>query len=390
MTSERHIYIGLASNSVGVAEPAGLLKLQQQRVLQSGEFASGRRYLALPDAHALNPEQLPLRGAVYPLGAQRLRDGEALPLTLRDALPDSWGRKVLEAQNGRPLSDVDALLLANEDRVGAMVFSEALPIVMEGLRDVATSTAAPPQHPTLEALAEATFLYQGHCHLAKFEAQGDEVDMALLEAASLQLAKACGINTPAHHVQPLRRGHVFRAQRFGRLGPVNAERRLHYLSTSAWLNVPCESHEGSYAGFAQNLHRSSATPEPDLQELCRRLVFKRVLGNSDADVKNHGVLYVGRGLYRLAPAFDLVPQRGGNLGYQEPALLPGQHDSSLDLAVQAVPQIGLTSTQATAVIRHTLDTVARDGSVTVRAVGGDPSLARRLADFWVRQAKRIS
>ena len=214
--------------------------------------------------------------------------------------------------------------------------------------------------------------------------------MALPEAASLQLAKACGINTPAHHVQPLRQGHALLVQRFDRLGPVNAEQRLHYLSASAWLNAPCESHEGSYAGFAQSLGRWSATPEPDLQELFRRLVFNLVLGNSGDHVKNHGVLYVGRGLYRLAPAFDLVPQRGGNLGYQEPAILPGQHDSSLDLAVQAASQFGLTATQATAVIRHTLDTLARDGSATVRAVGGDLSLARRLADFWVRQAKRIS
>ena len=62
------------------------------------------------------------------LPARRIRDGGAMPLTLRDALPDSWGRKVLEVQQGQALSDLDALLLTNEDRVGAMVFSESLPI----------------------------------------------------------------------------------------------------------------------------------------------------------------------------------------------------------------------------------------------------------------------
>lgn len=35
---------------------------------------------------------------------------------------------VLEIRQGKPPSDIDALLLTTEDRIGAMVFSETLPI----------------------------------------------------------------------------------------------------------------------------------------------------------------------------------------------------------------------------------------------------------------------
>lgn len=431
MTSERQLYIGLAQDSATAATAVGLLKLRQQGMLQSGEFAYGRRYLAQADAHALNPDHLPLQEAVVPLPEQRLRDGGALPLTLRDALPDSWGRKVLEAQQGRPLSDVDTLLLTNADRVGAMVFAENLPFRPDlpfehtpELRPKAPS-ALPnptrPELPTLEDLAEAarqvelgletspqwrrllhgggslggarpkaTFVFQGHRHLAKFAAHGDEADMAVLEAASLRLAAACGIDTPSCHVQALRKGNALLVRRFDRVGPVGAERRLHYLSASAWLNVPYESSGGSYVDLAASLRRWSVAPERDVPELFRRMVFNLVLGNSDDHVKNHGVLYAGRGLYRLSPAFDLAPQLGGNTGYQELAILPGHHESSLDLALQAAPQFGLTPAQASTVVHHTLSTVAQDGVTAVRALGGDTLLAQRLVDFWIRQAKRLS
>ena len=129
--AESSLYVGFAQRRGEEALPVGLLKLARRRVMESGEFAYGRRYLAAPAPLPLNPEHLPLRDATFVLPAQRVRDGGALPLTLRDALPDSWGRKVLEVQQGRPLSDVEALLLTNEDRVGAMVFAAELPIRSE-------------------------------------------------------------------------------------------------------------------------------------------------------------------------------------------------------------------------------------------------------------------
>lgn len=409
---ERLIYVGLAHNAHTDAQAVGLLKLVRHGVMESGEFAYGRRYLQTPDAQPLNPAQLTLRDAPFVLPERRLRDGGAMPLTFRDALPDTWGRKVLEVQHGQALSDIDALLLTNDDRVGAMVFSETLPILageppaellsLEELADASRRIEAglgikPRLRQLLRGGAslggvrpKATFVHNGRRHIAKFASRGDEHDMEVVEAATLGLASACGITVPPFHLQPLTHGHALLVERFDRAGPIGDEHRLHYLSSAALLDVPYESSGGSYVELAQALRRICAQPANDLAELFRRMVFNLVVGNSDDHVKNHGVLHRGHGLWRLAPAFDLVAQLDSHTGYQELAILPGQHASSLALAIEAAPHFGLTPTQAHTVIQTISRTVTEQAYRAVKGVGGDVALARRVKTFVARQARLVA
>ena len=195
---ERRVYVGLARRTGEDVQPVGLLKAVRHGVMESGEFAYGRHYLRAPYAQPLNPDHLPLRDAAFVLPERRVRDGGALPLTLRDALPDSWGRKVLEVQHGRPLSDLDALLLTNEDRVGAMVFASALPIesdapatallslqdLAEAARRIESGMEVTPRMQQLlrggslgGARPKATFVHEGRRCIAKFASRGDEHDI---------------------------------------------------------------------------------------------------------------------------------------------------------------------------------------------------------------------
>lgn len=409
--AERRLFVGLSRHAGDEVQPVGLLKLARHGVMESGEFAYGLRYLAQPDAQPLNPDHLPLRDAVFPLPERRIRDGGALLLTVRDALPDSWGRKVLEVQHGRPLSDVDALLLTNEDRVGAMVFSESLPIpadtpttallslenLAEASRRIEAGMEITPRMQELlrggslgGARPKATFIHQGLRHIAKFASRGDEVDMEIIEAATMGMAMACGITVPPLLLAPLAVGHALLVERFDRTGPVANEHRSHYLSASALLDVPYESSGGSYVELAQALRRLSAKPEQDVSELFRRMVFNLVVGNSDDHIKNHGVLQHRDGLWRLSPAFDLVAQLGSHTGYQGLAILPGQHASRLSTAREAAPHFGLTPTRAEEVIRHIADTVATHAHASVRASGGSVALGKRLDTFIAQQAERIA
>lgn len=408
--SERRVYVGLAWDDTHAPQPAGLLKLLRQGVVESGEFAYGRRYLARPDACALHPDQLPLRADAFPLPPRRLRDGGALPLTLRDALPDSWGRRVLEARQGRAVDDIEALLLTNADRVGAMVFSQSLPLEPceppATVHDLDALAAASRQleegaaiTPALRELLgggslggarpKATFFHGGNRHIAKFASRADDCDMELVEAATLDLAAACGIHVAGHLLQPLARGHALLVRRFDRQGGVGAERRLHFLSCSAVLDVPYASSDGSYVAFAQALRRLSARPGDDLVELFRRMVFNLAVGNSDDHVKNHGMLFDREGSARLAPAFDLVPQFGGFAGYQELAILPGRRDASLALALEAAPHFGLRPAKAGDIVDRTLGIVAEGARQAVEARGGDTALALRLQDFIARRHQAI-
>ena len=71
---------------------SGLIKLRRDGQRESGYFAYGLGYLNNPAAIALNPLHLPLRRKSYVLPDRLLRDGGALPLTVKDAMPDAWGK----------------------------------------------------------------------------------------------------------------------------------------------------------------------------------------------------------------------------------------------------------------------------------------------------------
>ena len=407
---ESTLYVGLAQRRGKDALPVGLLKLARRGVMESGEFAYGRRYLASSAPLALNPGHLPLRDAPFVLPAQRVRDGGALPLTLRDALPDSWGRKVLEVQQGRPLSDVEALLLTNEDRVGAMVFAAELPIRSDqpatealSLEDLAESSrrieAGLPVTPRMQLLLrggslggarpKATFVHHGRRHIAKFASRGDLHDMEVVEAVTLGLAQQCGIEVPAFLLQPLAVGHALLLERFDRSGGIADERRHHYLSASALMDVPYASSRGSYVELAQMLRRLSRRPDADIPELFRRMVFNLVIGNNDDHVKNHGVLHLEGQGWQLAPAFDLVAQLDAHTGYQELAILPGQHVSSLALARLAAPHFGLQAAEAERVIDDITALVASALPEMVETQSGGAALMARFTAFVRLQADRI-
>lgn len=410
MTSERKLYVGLASEPNNQVIPVGILKLVRRGVVESGEYAYGKHYLASPIAIALNPYHLPLKDAPMMIPEHRLRDGGALPLTFRDALPDSWGRRVLEAQHGKKLDDIDALLMTNADRVGAMVFSESLPIEQESaevslvaLEDM--SEAVRRLELSMEITTEmrrllqrggtlggarpkATFIHENRRWIAKFPAQGDDHDVELLEAGILKLASLCGIEVSPSQLEKIHRGHALLILRFDREGNVGNERRIHYLSASALLDVPYESNGGSYMELAQTLRRISANPSHDLEQLFRRMVFNLIIDNTDDHIKNHGVLHVSHGQYRLAPAFDVVMQLT-NTGYQELAISPGNNNSKITLAKEVAPHFGIKDRDADEIIQSIHKTVHGEIIAIIDDHGGEGLLKERVKQCLERQHEMI-
>jgi serine/threonine-protein kinase HipA len=104
--------------------PAGRLSLTQEREVVASSFAYGTRYIDRPDAFEIDPVSLSLADK------PRVRGAELFPINqltqfggVRDAAPDAWGRRVIEAQRRVPansLSEADYLLGAGSDRVGAL------------------------------------------------------------------------------------------------------------------------------------------------------------------------------------------------------------------------------------------------------------------------------
>jgi serine/threonine-protein kinase HipA len=406
VTSERKVYVGLATEPHQTATPVGLLKLVRRGVVESGEYAYGTQYLVSPAAIPLNNEHMPLTHSTMVLSERRLREGGALPLTFRDALPDSWGRRVLEAQHGSTLDDIDALLLTNADRVGAMVFSESLPIKVNhaetGLIELEAMSEAvkrlelameitPAMRRLLQgggtlggARPKATFIHDNRRWIAKFPALGDDHDVELLEICLLHLAALCGIEVSSSRLENIQRGHAILIARFDRQGSMDNEHRIHYLSASALLNVPYESNGGSYIELAQVIRKISINPAHDLEQLYRRMIFNLVVDNTDDHVKNHGMLHAGNGRYRLAPAFDVVMQLK-NMGYQELAIAAGNHLSSIRLAIEAAPYFGFKKEGAENII-HTIQEIAhRELAAIAEHFGAEATLKQRIKNCLARQ-----
>jgi len=123
--SDRMIYIGIYLPGQHAPTTAAIMKLQRANNAETGSFAYGLGYLEKPQAIAFHPDHFPLQRHEFSLEARLVRDGGAMPLVVKDALPDAWGRLVISQElGGRIPPDDELLLLTNDDRVGAMIFSE--------------------------------------------------------------------------------------------------------------------------------------------------------------------------------------------------------------------------------------------------------------------------
>ena len=128
-----------------------------------------------------------------------------------------------------------------------------------------------------------------------------------LEATCLALARAAVLVVPDSRLQAVGRRCVLMVRRFD----VTPEQgRVHMVS----LRTLCRQRPGvyaqSYSDLADVLHKHSAAPSADVTALFRHMVFKAAIGNVDDHLKNFWMLASPDG-YRLAPAFDLVPDLAG-------------------------------------------------------------------------------
>lgn len=83
-----------------------------------GRFVYGRRYRSRADVVPIDPINLALKDVTF----ETANLGGVFGV-LRDALPDAWGRLVIERVLGRSeLNEVELLLESPEDRAGALSF----------------------------------------------------------------------------------------------------------------------------------------------------------------------------------------------------------------------------------------------------------------------------
>jgi serine/threonine-protein kinase HipA len=310
-------------------------------------------------------EDLPLSGDLFVP-----REKDCAAGAVDDARPDRWGERVIRKFEATPrLSILEFLLFAGDERYGALGVSQraevyepwgrgplpkldSLAEMAEVVRKVLANEAVPELQKRLVrpgasmggARPKSLLEMDGGPWLVKFS-EGEEIDTPLIEHATMELARGCGIEVAATQALPAGCGHAVAVRRFDRAG----QARLHAVSAHVALRAAGE--ELGYPQLAQLLRRVAPAGEirSQQEQLFRRMVFNILMDNTDDHEKNHALLRHASGHYSLSPAFDVVPSAHG-LGYQ--AMLVGDQaaESTLVNALSMARQFGLKVDAARAII----------------------------------------
>lgn len=153
----------------------------------------------------------------------------------------------------------------------------------------------------------ASGLPGGYRHfLVKFGAEEDGPDIGAVEAAYALMAREAGVDVPPTHLFETRDGgRYFGAERFDREGSL----RLHMHTLSGLLHASHRLPSLEYEGFLKAT-LILTKDQRQVEEAFRRMAFNVLAHNRDDHVKNFSYLMDRAGVWRLAPAYDLVFSKG--------------------------------------------------------------------------------
>lgn len=412
MTSERECYVYVVLPGETTFVTAGRFRYSASRDGSPlGAFVYGRSYLARPTAVELDPVELRLQAPSF----ETVRLGGFFG-ALRDAMPDHWGRRVIDrATGGRPHDDFDYLLNAADDRAGALGFG--LNVEPPGPRRVFNRTldlarlqqaadrllhdeasADGDDTAQIEALLllgtsmggarpKAVVEDDDALWIAKFSRPDDRWNQPRVEHATMRLATRCGLSVADSRLETVGDRDILLVRRFDREAADGGYRRHRMVSALTVLQA--EERAGhdrgrwSYLLFADELRRSSASPEADLVELYRRLCFNAAISNLDDHPRNHALLARGT-TWRLSPAYDLTPTPQVARDHRTLALTCGRWGpwANRENILSGHGHFLLSATDAAALFDDIAGLVRAEWHPTMRRAGvSEPDCARIASAF---------
>jgi serine/threonine-protein kinase HipA len=401
------------------AVPAGDIELVEDGLRSATSiFGYGRRYLGRPNAVPIDPVALPL--TCLP-GNEAKYEPLGIPLfgAVRDAVPDAWGRRVLEAKLKLPPDSVPEsvyLLNAGPHRFGALDFREALdsaetvgllpPLgeltyLLEAADRIQAGQAIPAQLEHLfgvgtmgGARPKALVLHQGQQYLAKFPAKGDGFNVPVVERAVLELARRAGMNVPPTDLVTLADGRsVMLIERVDRRSrPDGRFDRRHCVSALTLLGKHEQESLGTpYADISSALGKFGVNNAvlTDRSELYRRIAFSILVSNDDDHLRNHAFMWDAPGQgWRLSPLYDVVPRpQVAEERFLHLSIGPRGRLASLENLLEAHGDFGLLKPQAAELIED-VAAITREWRNVFDELGVPPEESAKVA-FAFRQPSQV-
>ena len=356
---------------------AGLFAHEESIRPAAGTFVYGKSFLSNPKAVPLDPVALPLREVEF-----KTTLTEGFFGAIRDALPDDWGRHVVQRLYGdRYGAPFDLLQLASADRFGALNFGtdskspqteppianlEALDgQVLESLDKIDRNVAI------TDAERRAAIAFGGGTHaggarpkftvqdenkvwIAKLNRFDDGWNVVRVEAAMLDLAEVCRINVPERRVETIARKDVLLVRRFDRNIANGAVLKSRAASAATVFRADEEyarnNFSGSYMRLSREFSRWGVNVSDDRRQLYRRMAFNCLTGIGDDHERNHALVAEGNH-FRLAPAYDLSPTKPTTRARRQALAIGGDGDESTRVnLLSAVAQFELTTQEAAEII----------------------------------------
>lgn len=336
MTSERECFVYIVPPDETEFVTAARFRVSRTRDGEPvGELVYGRSYLERKNAVELDPIELRLGTKKFETARMNGFFG-----AIRDAMPDYWGRRVIERHAGKAMLDeFNYLMLGADDRAGALGFGlnatppapkrdynrtldlERLQITAESIQndqpDLIENQADAEQVQALMlngtsmggARPKAVVEDANSLWVAKFSSPQDRWNHPRVEYAFLKLADICGLSVADSKIVTVGGKDVLMVRRFDRNHSDAGYRRHRMVSALTLLRSeesPVARADWSYLLLADEIRRTSSHPEQDLKELYGRMCFNALVSNLDDHPRNHAILAKNTS-WRLSPAYDLTP-----------------------------------------------------------------------------------
>jgi serine/threonine-protein kinase HipA len=369
----------------------GVLSVTHTRGHAVFTFSYDKQWIRANKAQSLDPDLQLYDGPQF-LAGSKPNFGLFL-----DSSPDRWGRVLMDRREAilarkdnrkpKPLHEEDYLLgVYDAHRMGALRFK----LEQEGpFLNKDQGLAAPPWT-SLRELEFASFQLEGdtlkddeslkwinmliapgaslggarpkagvtdekgHLWIAKFPSVKDRTDIGAWEMVVNELAEKAGINIAKGMAKIYNsEQHTFLTRRFDR---TESGERIHFASAMTLLGQSDGITGASYLQLAEFILQNSASPNANLEELWRRIVFYIAVKNTDDHLRNHGFLLTPDG-WMLSPAYDINPVYFGT-GL---TLNISETDNALDwdLARSVAKYFRIKDKQATEIIAVTRTTVGQ-------------------------------